>query len=202
MDGNGRMPSKPFRWLRLRSDDFHEGRRSALRYWPLREAFFFVLANNMPRLWAFDRFRFVLYRLAGIRMKGGCTLYGPLTVRPYGGCTNIEIGSNTFLNVDTSFCVVYDTVRIGDNVQIGPRVSFETMGHQVRYTTGVGRGRTSRPIVIEDEVWIGAGVTILGGVTVGRGAVVAAGAVVTRDVSPGTLVGGVPAKTIRQLASE
>ena len=54
-----------------------------------------------------------------------------------------------------------------------------------------------RPIVIEDDVWIGANVTVVGGVRVGRGAVVAAGAVVTKDVEQYAIVGGVPAKLIR-----
>ena len=53
------------------------------------------------------------------------------------------------------------------------------------------------PVTIEDDVWIGDRATIIG-VTIGRGAVVAAGAVVTKDVAPNTIVGGVPAKVIRQ----
>lgn len=55
------------------------------------------------------------------------------------------------------------------------------------------------PVVIGNGVWIGANVTILGGVNIGDGAVVAAGAVVTKDVPAKTLVGGVPAKVIKQL---
>lgn len=55
------------------------------------------------------------------------------------------------------------------------------------------------PVVIGNGVWIGANVTILGGVNIGDGAVVAAGAVVTKDVPAKTLVGGVPAKIIKQL---
>jgi acetyltransferase-like isoleucine patch superfamily enzyme len=179
--------------------DMHEGRPSSLRRWPLREALFLVLANNLPRLWLLDRYRAVLYRLAGLRIGRGSTLYGPLSVRPYGGCRCIAIGEDTFLNVDTAFTVVYDGVRIGSRVQIGPRVCFETMGHGLRYMPGKGRGRTSAPIVVEDEVWIGANAVILQGVTIGRGAVVAAGAVVNRDVAARTLVGGVPARLLRDL---
>ncbi len=54
-----------------------------------------------------------------------------------------------------------------------------------------------KPIVIEDDVWIGARATILGGVTIGRGAIVAAGAVVTKSVPPFTIVAGVPAKPLK-----
>ena len=56
----------------------------------------------------------------------------------------------------------------------------------------------SRPIIIGDKVWIGMRATILKGVVIGDGAIIAAGAVVTKDVSPGTLVGGVPAKLIKK----
>ncbi|MCO6476121.1 MAG: hypothetical protein J5I94_05830 [Phaeodactylibacter sp.] len=58
----------------------------------------------------------------------------------------------------------------------------------------------SAPIIIEDDVWLGARSIVLKGVTIGRGAVVAAGAVATRDVPPYTMVGGVPAKVIRRLS--
>ena len=56
---------------------------------------------------------------------------------------------------------------------------------------------TEAPITIENDVWIGAKVTVLGGVTIGNGSIVAAGSVVTKDVKPYSIVGGVPAKMIR-----
>ena len=58
---------------------------------------------------------------------------------------------------------------------------------------------TFKPIQFEDKVWLGANVTILQGVTIGEGAIVAAGAVVTKDVAPRTIVGGVPAKFIKNI---
>lgn len=87
---------------------------------------------------------------------------------------------------------------IGRNVQIGPNVSFETVSHGLKFDPGKGRGDIVRPIVVEDEVWIAAGAIITGGVTIGRGAVVAAGAVVSRDVAPGAVVGGVPARELKK----
>jgi acetyltransferase-like isoleucine patch superfamily enzyme len=62
-----------------------------------------------------------------------------------------------------------------------------------------GGERYSRPVVVEDGVWVGACATILPGVTLGRGSVVAAGALVARDVPPHTLVAGVPARPIKSL---
>ena len=86
-------------------------------------------------------------------------------------------------------------VRIGSRVLIAANVTITSRGHNVELPRwGV---TADAPVVIEDDVWIGAGAIVLPGVTVGRGAVVAAGAVVTADVPPFTVVGGVPAKTIK-----
>ena len=163
----------------------------------MREFIFLTLANNLPRLRVFDKLRYVLLRWAGLKIKGPCTIWAPLIIRPIGGAKNIEIGTGTFINTEVRFGVPKDMVKIGDNVEVGPRVMFETVNHGLKYIPGRGRGIYTKPIVIEDEVWIGSGAIITQGVTVGRGAVVAAGAVVTKDVEPETLVGGVPAKFIR-----
>lgn len=86
-------------------------------------------------------------------------------------------------------------VRIGSGVLIAANVTITSRGHNVELPRwGV---TADAPVVIEDDVWIGAGAIVLPGVTIGRGSVVAAGAVVTADVPPFTVVGGVPAKTIK-----
>jgi maltose O-acetyltransferase len=168
----------------------------------MKELIFLTLGNHLPRMKIFDAVRFVVYRMAGISIKGRCTIWGPLTIRPIGGAKNIEIGKGSFLNTEIRFGVPQDKVIIGENVQIGPRVMFETVNHGLRYIPGKGRGGWTKQIVIEDEVWIGGGVIITQGVTVGRGSIVAAGAVVTNDVAPNTIVGGVPAKFIRTIESD
>ena len=61
------------------------------------------------------------------------------------------------------------------------------------------QGITAEGIIIEDDVWLGAGAVITDGVRVGRGAVIAAGAVVTKDVPPHTVVGGIPAREIKKI---
>ena len=162
----------------------------------MREFLFLTLANNLPRLGIFDRYRYILLRSAGLKIKGRCTIWGPLIIRPIGCAQNIEVGQDTFINTNVRFGVPKDKVVIGKNVQIGPGVMFETTRHGLKYVSGKGRGSWTKPIKVEDEVWIGAGSIILQGVTIGRGSVIAAGAVVRKNVEP-NLLGGVPAKFLK-----
>jgi acetyltransferase-like isoleucine patch superfamily enzyme len=161
------------------------------------EMIFLPIANRLPRLMVMDLVRYIFYKLAGIHIEGRCIIYGPLTVRPIGRARNITIGKGSFLNTEIRFGCPKERITIGRNCQIGPRVCFETMSHGLVYEPGKGRGRFSKPIVVEDEVWIGCGAIILQGVTIGRGAVVTAGAVVNSDVESLTVVGGVPARFIK-----
>jgi acetyltransferase-like isoleucine patch superfamily enzyme len=111
--------------------------------------------------------------------------------------SDIRVGRNVFINQN---CTIYDLggVDIGDDVLIGPNVSIITTGHPLEPSQRRD-GVTAAPIVIERNVWIAAGATIIGGVTIGENSVVAAGSVVTKDVPPNNLVAGVPAKVIRSL---
>ena len=95
-------------------------------------------------------------------------------------------------------------VRIGDRVYTSPLCQLIAVNHifddpDVPF---VDQGITAQGIVIEDDVWIGSGAVILDGVRVGKGAVVAAGAVVTKDVPAHVVVGGVPAKVIKEITPE
>lgn len=95
-------------------------------------------------------------------------------------------------------------VTIGDRVYTSPLAQMIAVNHVFDDPARpfVEQGITAEGIVIEDDVWIGSGAVITDGVTVGKGAVVAAGAVVTRDVAPHTVVGGVPARLIREITPE
>lgn len=92
-------------------------------------------------------------------------------------------------------------VTIGDRVYTSPLVQVLAVNHVFSDPARpmVEQGITAEGIVIEDDVWVGAGAIITDGVRIGKGAVVAAGAVVTQDVPPHTVVGGVPAKVLREI---
>lgn len=92
-------------------------------------------------------------------------------------------------------------ITIGDRVYTAPLVQMLAVNHVYDDPTRpmVEQGITAEGIVVEDDVWIGAGAILTDGVRVGRGAVVAAGAVVIQDVPPHTVVGGVPARVLRTI---
>lgn len=161
------------------------------------ESLFLFFGNALPRFWLFDKTRFIFYRMAGMQVERS-TIWGPLTVRPIGGCRHINIGRGCFLNTETRFGAVAK-ITIMEGCRIGPRVMFETANHDVSLFEDNLRQTIGQAIVVESNVWIGAGVIVLPGVRIGAGSVVAAGSVVTRNVEPHTLVAGVPAKIKRKL---
>ena len=95
-------------------------------------------------------------------------------------------------------------VQIGDRVYTSPFTQIIAVNHVFDDPTRpfVEQGITAEGIVIEDDVWLGAGAVITDGVRIGKGAVVAAGAVVTKDVPPHTVVGGVPAQPLKSITAE
>lgn len=111
---------------------------------------------------------------------------------------NMEIGEWVFINHNTTFSTPMG-MKIGDYVMIGPYCLFASVHHKFDdwQKPMFLQKPEVRSIVIEDDVWIGANVTVLPGVTIGRGSIIAAGAVVTKDVEPYSIAGGVPAKLIK-----
>jgi acetyltransferase-like isoleucine patch superfamily enzyme len=141
-----------------------------------------------------DEVRALFSDLIGTKVDDSFLLIPPF----YTACgIEIRVGRNVFVNQN---CTFYDLggLDIADDVMIGPNVSIITTGHPIEPS----QRRASviaKPIVIERNVWIAAGTTIIGGVTVGENSVVAAGSVVTKNVPPNTLVGGNPARVIRSI---
>lgn len=115
--------------------------------------------------------------------------------------SNIFIGNNFFANFD---CVILDCNRIviGNNVLFGPRVGLYAGNHAIHPEDRVAGGCYSKPITIGDNVWVGAGVHIMGGVTIGRNSIIGAGSVVTKDIPENVIAAGVPCRMIREITEE
>ena len=112
----------------------------------------------------------------------------------------ISVGNRTSFNINVNInASVGGAIRIGDNCLIGPNVVIHSSNHKYvnREIPIRDQGHDCADINIEDNVWLGANVIVLAGVRIGTGSVVAAGAVVTNDVPEFSVVGGVPAKIIK-----
>ncbi len=114
---------------------------------------------------------------------------------------NLHVGEGFVGNFNLTILDEAD-VTIGDNVFIGPNTTICTVIHAFDAPGRNAGVMRALPVTIGDNVWIAANVVILPGVTIGAGAVVGAGSVVTRDVAPGALVAGNPARFIRQATEE
>lgn len=101
-------------------------------------------------------------------------------------------------------CVILDTspVHIGENAFIAPGVCIACAGHSIDPGQRAAGISTSKPITIENNVWIGANAVICGGVTIGEGSVIGAGSVVTKDIPPMVVAAGNPCRVIRQVTEE
>ncbi|KAI8303535.1 hypothetical protein K4K59_013231 [Colletotrichum sp. SAR11_240] len=113
------------------------------------------------------------------------------------GC-NVIFGKNCFANFNMTILDV-SLVTIGDRVQFGPNVSIYTAGHDTSVLSRIKFVEYGLPVTIEDDCWIGGGVTIMPGVTIGRGTTVGSGAVVTKSLPAYSVAVGSPAKVIKKL---
>lgn len=110
----------------------------------------------------------------------------------------LEIGANTYIGQNSVICVL-EAISIGVDCLIAEHVTIRDQDHRF----GPGKitaksGFTVAPVIIGDNVWIGAKCTITKGVTIGSNAVIGANSVVTRDVLPHSVVVGIPARTIHR----
>jgi acetyltransferase-like isoleucine patch superfamily enzyme len=140
-----------------------------------------------------EQIRILLSQITGKGIDESTTLFPPLHIN-HG--KNTTIGKNVFINFD---CVFLDLggITIEDNVLIAPKVSLLSEGHPL--SPDNRQSLVPAHVHIKKNAWIGAGAVILPGVTVGENAVVAAGAVVSKDVPANTVVGGIPAKHIKNI---
>lgn len=119
---------------------------------------------------------------------------------------HLSFGNDVFINDGANF-QDSNLITIGDRVLIGPDAKFYCGEHALDASQRFGTHPDgspyiisyTKPITVGNDVWIGGNVTLIGGVTVGNNVIIAAGAVVTKDVPDNCIVGGVPAKIIREL---
>ena len=130
-----------------------------------------------------------------IILGSGCMVHRGALLYPYGG--RIVIGDNVGIN---PYCVIYGHggVTIGNDVMIATGCVIIPANHNIGDPNVPmhSQGLTAKGIVIEDDVWLAARVTVLDGVRIGRGAVIGAGAVVTRDIPAHAIAVGVPARVV------
>ena len=121
--------------------------------------------------------------LLGVDPPEGLTVLAPVYF-DYGTYTHFSRG--TFVNHGCS-------IHIGENVFIGPYCGFYTASHPMNYVDRNKGLERALPIVVGDNCWFGANVSVMQGITIGAGCVIAAGSVVTKDIPENCLVAGVPA---------
>ena len=128
----------------------------------------------------------------------------------FSGIGNILVGNDVSFGERTEILTTRAKVRFGNHIMLGPGVTMVSGNHRIdiigKYMSEVSDAmkvpENDQDIVIEDDVWIGSNAIILKGVTIGTGSVIAAGAVVTKSVPAYSIVGGNPAKVIRQRFSQ
>lgn len=119
------------------------------------------------------------------------------------GLQNLSVGDGSSIPKGSTFYCTEAPLIIGKKVIFGPNPTIITGDHRIdvvgKYIMDIHEKlpENDAPVIIEDDVWCGANVTILKGVTIGRGSVVAAGAVVTRSCPPYSIIGGIPARILK-----
>ena len=145
---------------------------------------------RVPELLFFSLVQPVIFVLLFAYVFGGA-IPESLSILPPFYCDyglGATFGEKVFIN-QGCFFLDFGGITIGDRTMIGPRVPLSTSGHPVELAERYSF-LTAAPIVIEEDVWIGASVTVTPGVTIGRGSVIAAGTVVSQNVPPMSLVSG------------
>ena len=137
-----------------------------------------------------------LYRFVGFKIHDTVRLVSSVNIW---GTFKLSIGHDTFIGFEVLICGGDSYIEIGNCVDIAPRVCIVNGTHEIdmlgNHSAGFG---LSKPIIIEDGVWIGANSTILGGVIIGTKSIIAAGSVVVDNIPPNVVAAGVPCKPIKK----
>ena len=140
-----------------------------------------------------NEIKVLMERLTDRKFPEGAYMFPPF----YTDCgKNLVLSEGVFINAGCQF-QDQGGITIGKGTLIGPKTVIATLNHNMDPKKRANL--IPKPVTIGENVWIGANVTILPGVTIGDGAVIGAGAVVTKNVSPNTVVGGVPARFIKMV---
>lgn len=167
----------------------------------LRAMWYFRHATRGRRVRVWGRLRVANYgqMLIGDRVR---LVSEPVVLEMVaGGNGRLEIGERTFINYGGSISA-HQLIKIGPRCNIGPHVLLMDNNFHRLEPGRRDEMPPSRPIILEENVFLGARVIVLGGVTIGRDSVIGAGSVVTRDIPPGVIAAGNPAKVIRTLEPE
>ena len=117
------------------------------------------------------------------------------------GLSNVHFGKNVVVNFNANL-VDDGEIFIGDDVMIGPNCNIATAVHPVSPRLRRHKLQFNKSVHIGNNVWMGAGATVLPGVTIGDNSIVGAGSVVTKDVPANVIVGGVPARVLREISAD
>lgn len=120
----------------------------------------------------------------------------------------ISVGDCVFIGKGACFAASESAIIIGSKVMFGPNVTIMGGDHNTNvigkfmYDVKEKLPENDQPVIIEDDVWVGTGAILLKGVTIGRGSIVAAGSVVTKSCKPYSILGGIPAKVLKNRFTE
>lgn len=157
------------------------------------------LTDSLLPAYVGGRLRGRLMRLAGFRIGQNTTIVGMPHIYGVGDLRGrLSIGDCVMLNINCHFDLS-DTITIMAHASLGHEVMLLTASHHIAGPDRRAGALFTGPIAIGRGAWIGARSLILPGVSIGAGSIVAAGAVVTKEVPPGSMVAGIPARIVRQL---